>query len=471
MNKTVKIFLVITIICCFGCTKRESSNNQITNDKVELVFYNLFDEKDSLQGQIQAFQTKYPNIKIKYEKYVDPISYEDLVINEIAEGNGPDIFAIHNTLIDKHKNKLVPMPLDIPLAMSPQKFSQTFFDVAYNDLIRDNRIYGLPLSIDTLALYYNKEYLSSAITGLNKPGRTWETIKKQVIALTKPDKSKERFKVAGISMGRSDNIIQAIDILYLLFLQYGTKIYNDKTEPIFAQKQGTLEGTGKAYYPGLLALELYTSFGLPSFGHYSWNEEITGDDPEYKEINVFTKGKVSMIFGYSYLYDDIKRYINTLQKTGKTHIELKNVQITEVPQVLDPLESNKLYAYASYYPLVVSKNSKYPKEAWLFIQFLTSKDNLQTYHEKTNKPTSRLDLQEEQSLDPIYGAFARQAQYAKSIKVSDETFYNTVFSKSIEDVLDTISIRSALLKAENRIKCFIYKTQKKSEYKDKDCLK
>jgi ABC-type glycerol-3-phosphate transport system substrate-binding protein len=474
--KTIKKKLILILILSIfslsfgGCQRKSTETSTTINpEKIELTFYNLFDDSDAFTGQIQAFRSLHPNITIRYEKFTTPEEYENLIINELAEGRGPDIFAIHNTWIEKHKNKLVPMPIDLPISMNTAKFRQTFFNVAADDLIIDEQIYGLPLSIDTLALYYNQQYLASAVPGTNKPATTWENLKKQVIALTKKDKSKERFSVTGIAMGRADNIIQAIDILYLLFLEYETMFYDRENKVIFAQQQGVIEGTGQPYFPGVLALDLYTSFGLPSFNHYSWNDVITGADPEQKEINVFARGKTAMIFGYTYLYQDLQRVINNLQKTNQEHIEISDIRINEVPQVLDPIISNKRIALASYYPLVVSKNSTHQQAAWEFVQFITSKDSLQTYFDQTHKTTSRLDMQEEQVLDPIYGAFARQAQYAKSYKIIDDAFFSKVFTKAIADVLNTVDILKALQSAEQSINCLINKKTGQTQYREINC--
>jgi len=52
--------------------------------------------------------------------------------------------------------------------------------------------------------------------------------------------------------------------------------------------------------------------------------------------------------------------------------------------------------------MVVSRNSKNPSLAWDFLIHLSSKQSLIDYNEKTNKPSSRIDLLDDQKLDPIY---------------------------------------------------------------------
>jgi len=48
---------------------------------------------------------------------------------------------------------------------------QNFPEVIYRDNVKDNQIYGLPLSLETMALFYNKEILDNANIPL--PPQTW----------------------------------------------------------------------------------------------------------------------------------------------------------------------------------------------------------------------------------------------------------------------------------------------------------
>jgi ABC-type glycerol-3-phosphate transport system substrate-binding protein len=472
-----KLFIYFCIpFLLLGCTRKDevptdpNASQNSSQATSEIVFYNLFDDKDALAGQIQAFESQYKT-KVKYVSFNDPETYEQTILNELAEGNGPDIFAIHNTWILKHLGKLSPMPSNLVIPMTPELYNETFFHVAYDDLVVDNQIYGVPLSIDTLALYYNEEYLVSAVAGTNRPGRTWDDIKKQTIALTKKDNSRERFAVTGISLGRSDNIALASDILYMMMIQHETNWYDATTQKaIFAQKQGVLEGTGKPNYPGIAALSLYTSFGLPTYNHYSWNKSITGQAPEEMELNPFIRGKTAMTFGYSSMYEHIKQGIINQQKIGGSYIDLNDVKIAEAPQLVDPSTSNRLFSYASYYPLVVSKHTDSQEAAWTLIQFLSTKESLEEYFKKTKRPTSRLDMQNEQSLDPVYGAFSRQANYARSAKILDDSFYKEVFDRAIQSVINTSSPAKSLITAEKQINCLIEVTAKKQGALA-DCMK
>lgn len=479
-KKLIPLLLLITLLTSLtGCrqkpqpgdgteTETGSTKTETSSERKEIVFWNLYDNSDSLNGQIQAFESMHPGVKIKYKKFVNIEEYWKTILNELAEGEGPDIFAVNNNWVKQHYKKFQPMPADL---MNAEKFRETFFDVAGDDLIIDETIMGIPLSIDTLAVYYNKELFSDSVLNENGPAKTWETFEEQVYALTKKDNSKERFGVSAVAMGRADNIMRANDIFYMLMLQHETKFYDDtKQKAIFANKQDVIEGTGKAYYPGVEALSFYTSFAMPSYRNFTWNDIITGQSPEDKEINPFVRGKVAMIFGYPFLYDQLKDAIQVQIKTGGDHIAMEDIGIAEVPQLFDYNETGQRDAFANYFPLVVSRNTEYSTEAWEFLLYISSADSLQTYHEKTNKPTSRRDMVDAQSVEPFWGVFARQAGYAKSFQLFDMDKFNEYLAEAIQTTVKgkKVTAKEALEKAQKKINCILDKN-KANANQDIDC--
>lgn len=457
MKKYLTGVVILTLIGTLSLTAtgcRTKGTKKKSSKKIELTYYRLFDNEDIFQPMIQEFESKNKNIKIHYRKFTDPQEYEDLIINELAEGEGPDIFSLHNTWMLKHRKKLTPAP---EKTMNLETFEKTFVQVAAQDmLLRDEggnvRVYGIPLSVDTLALYYNKDIYEDRIPSRGKPATTWEALKEDVYKLNKKDNSFERFEVAGIAMGRADNIIRAVDILYLLMLQEKTKIYNENfTEATFARSQGGLT-EGSLRYPGVEALTLFTSFGIPSNKNYSWNMYLSDPQSKEKEIETFARGKVAMVIGYSYLYEEIVNQMDALKKKGLKSIDKQDIGVVPIPQVFDPENSDEgRETYASYFAESVTRTSEHPQEAWEFIRFLSSKENEAYLYEKTGRPTSRRDLIEEQIKDPIYGVFVSQLGYAKSIAMADPKKYKEILEKTIEAVLNNQSASEALRIASSEI--------------------
>lgn len=443
-------FVILSSLALSGCRKKEAPEKSGNYKGIELSYYRVFDDEDVMDPIISQYQTDHPGLKINYRKFYDFNEYQRVILNEMAEGGGPDIFSMQNTWFMSNYKKIAPMPES---SGKPVDFAKTFVDVAYNDLVRTDQdgveqIYALPMTVDTLALYYNKAHFEDRIPSRGQPSKTWEGIKEDVTLLNKANDSQDDFEVAGIALGRGDNISRGVDALYLMFLQFGTKFYNENiSEAIFAGQQGVV-----STYPGIEALKLLTSFADESQRHYSWNEFIVDDDSASKEIEAFARGRVSMIVGYAYTYNDIVNEIATLRGSGGTLIDEKDIGIAPIPQLYDPdVSKDKRVTYANYFAETVSRNSKYPDIAWDFLLEVTGRENLAAYFKKTHKPTSRRNMIEDQKKDPVYGVFASQIGYAESFPILDYYTYKSIF----QDVIARTNLSgvgsSALLDAQNKI--------------------
>ncbi len=432
----------------FSSCLRKQEVKTVKSETITLTFYGLFDNEDLYAPIIRDFEAENKNVSVIYKKFTDPESYLSLIVNELAEGKGPDIFMLHNTWFPDNYKKLTPAPSSI---VTPESFRNAFVQVAADDMIipdseNKEQVYGAPTYIDTLALYYNKDHFEDAIPERGKPSSTWSGILSDVIKLNKQDNSYERFKRSGIAMGRSDNILRSFDILMMLFLQNKVNFYDADLKKInFGADTNALS-----------ALDLYSSFGLPSRENYSWNKYISDPDSAEKEITTFARGKVSMIFGYSYTYEDILNEISRLKALGEETIEVNSIKIQEVPQTFDPTNSSETRkTYSSYFAPVVARTSTHSDLAWKLIATLVSESNQKYLNENTHRPSGRRSLIEIESEDPIYGIFADQVGYAQSLPMYNYYKYKSVFVDAIAKILTTSDSQSVLKTAAEEIQNLI----------------
>ena len=424
------LLVAVLVFGIFGCRTKDDQPKQVYTG-VKLTYYKPFDDSEVMDPLINEYQAKHPGVQITYKKFADFDEYQKTVLSEMAEGEGPDIFSMPNWWYASNLGKISTLPED--MNGTKDVFSGLFVDVAINDLVRIDKdglekVYALPMTVDTLALYYNKDHYEDRIPDRGKPAKTWEGIKEDVALLNKISSSTGDFDVAGIAMGRWDNIDRAVDILYLLFLQYGVSFYNDTiSEATFAARH-----EGLLTYPGLEALNLFVSFADPSRKYYSWAANSSDPNSPDKEVDAFARGNVSMIIGYAYAYNDIVNRISVLKAKGERTMNKDSIRIAPIPQVYDPDTSReKRVTYASYFAETVSRNCKNADVAWDFLIYLTSKDSLQKYFDSIHKPTSRRDMIEKQSKDPIYGVFSKQIGYAESFPIVDYYRYKEIFTDTL----------------------------------------
>jgi len=380
---------------------------------IELTWWKPFDDPAAVQPLIQEFQKANPGVRVNYvQKNFE--TYEDELVGALAAGTGPDIFSIHNDWLPKHKDKMAPAG---STGFGLREYKENFAAVAGFDLISEDKIYAVPLAIDVLSLFYNRDILASA--GIARPPATWEELVNMTPKLTRTD-SLGNFTRSAVAIGTADNVNRAPDILGLLMLQNGTPFYFPGGQSSVSGS-GSLDGqvrdeaTGQSHSPGARALEFYTQFASPAKVTYTWNNRSNNS------VEAFTGGTVGMIFSYSYL-----------KPTLADRAPFLNYAVAPAPQIAtDGTRVN----FANYWAEGVSGQSKQKDAAWKFLKFITGKDVLKKYYEVQKSPSSRIDLLDEQLSDPEIGVFAEQVLTAESYYKPQSDAVETILVQAINDVV------------------------------------
>jgi len=406
---SLSLLAIFILSTGFGC-KTVDKKTEAAMQPITLTYWRVFDGPDAFQEILDKYKVIHPNVTITYRKLRFE-EYETELLNALAEDRGPDILSIHNTWLRKYQNKLVPMPASITMAypveqgtvkkeiipvlktvksLSLKELKDTFVDAVYNDVVLDdNQIYGLPLSVDTLALFYNRDLLNNA--GITQAPQYWnKDFQQNVKKLTKQDPVKG-ITQSGIALGGSSNINRYSDILAVLMMQNGAVMMDGK-QVLFNTIPAATKET--KYNPGMEALRFYIDFSNPGKEVYSWNDDLSNS------MEMFIGGKLAMMFGYAYDLPTIKAQAPKL-----------NFSVSKLPQIEgSPME----VGFANYWVESVAKKSKYPNEAWDFILFATKAEQAKSYLTSTNKPTALRSLVATQSEDNELGVFASQVLTAKS---------------------------------------------------------
>lgn len=431
IKKISAFFLAIIFLISFsGCGCKSSQNS---SPSMELEIWGPIDDSFTYKDMAETYHKIYPNIKdIKYRKF-SPDTYKKELLDALASGNGPDIFLIHNTWLPSFQDKILPAPAEV---LNEQRFKSNFVDVVANDFFDQNKIWASPLSVDSLALYYNKDLFNEA--GISSPPKDWNEFAKDTQLLTKFSSSREVIQ-SGAALGTVYNINRSTDVLNMLMIQSGTQKGNDGVLNLKTSKVTS----GDNYLPSVDALNFYTQFSQATSQYYSWNPRL------HYSIDAFSEGTLAMMFNYSWHIATIK------DKSPKL-----NFAVASVPQFSGNSPSN----FANYWGFAVAKN-KIPAtgvtndqrmtEAWRFIDFLTTKpteqftssggtlgggavdpnyDPAKIYLDKTRKPAARRDLIETQKTDAELGVFAKDNLIAKSWKEIEPESIENIFAEMIDQV-------------------------------------
>jgi len=336
---------------------------------------------------------------------------------------------INNAWLPKHKDKLAPAPTTI---ITPASLADAYPQVVVDDFVSQGRVWAIPLSVDTLALFYNRDLLDQA--GIAFPPKTWEELLSDVPFLTKTDEFGE-IQQSAIAMGTYRNINRASDILSVLMLQTGNPIVDrSRLKAVFGERSG---GTS----PGEEALLSYLQFADPSNAKsYTWS------DREHYSVDAFSEGTLAMMLSYAY-------QMQLVRAKGP----FVKFSVAALPQ---PAEATSRVDYANYWGYAVAKRSRYQLEAWQFVTYLTSARQARSYMIKTGKPPARRDLIQATLDQPDIGVFSRQALTAKSWFQPDPESIEQIFQGMIESTRrGEVTAEEAVRKAVSQIDLLLAKFQ------------
>ncbi len=414
------IFVVVGIVAVLifagilpGFKKQGSGGSGI-----EVSIWGVFPE-NKIRSLISGFNDKNKNsFKINYsEKKAS--DYENELLNALASSQGPDIWVLTQDAVLKNKNKIYPISFE---SYKERDFRDNFLDSAELFLDLNNKtVIGLPLAVDPLVLYWNRDLFSSA--GIARPPQYWDEFLIDVQALTKRDDAGNIIQT-GAALGEFTNVKNAKDILSMLILQTGNSIINKDTLEVVLGEKGD-----NALDPTESSIRFFNEFSNPSKTSYSWNRALPGSE------TMFVSGSLAMYFGYASELDDIKQ--------KNPHL---NFDIAVVPQIRD----GKIRAtFGKIYGLVISKNSPKIQTAFPAIAALSANDFSKSFSGVMGLGSASRNILAVGANDPILSVIYKSSVMSRAwLEPNPETVYE-IFKNMVES---TATSRVTLSEAVNQAK-------------------
>lgn len=419
---TLTITAVFLSLTGFGCKQNTSSVRAVS-----LEYWTVFDDVGTIRSLLDDYRGLRPYLTVNVRQLRQDEFYTRL-IEALAEDKGPDIISVNSRDLNAYLSKLQAMPpsvKDTTVTVTKGQFSDTvavdtqirpmvnanqldkeFVQTVKQDVMRNNKIYGLPLSVDVMALYYNKDLLDRA--GIPEAPKTWEEFQADVKLLSKFDKTTNKIIQAGAAMGTGSNIPGSTDLLYILFTQSQLRFVNANGGASFNAMPSNVQNGPN---PSASVLNFYTDFANPARDTYTWNEDMPN------ALDSFVNGQLAFFFGYSYQYATIKARAPQL-----------NFEVTPMLQLADDKPVNT----ANVWLQTVLQKSKHSNEAWAVINYLTHSSATKQYLDRTSRPTALRVYVADQKSKPALAPFASQ------VLVADNWYHGKDFAaaeKAISDML------------------------------------
>lgn len=293
---------------------------------------------------------------------------------EGATGEGPDVF------MTPHDKTLEGIQAGIFLELDSDmvdRLKTEVSDVAMKTVTVEEKVYGVPVSIETHVMFYNKDL----VTG--EPASTFEQLKKEALIFNN-DKENKFWFLTDVCAGSP---------LFPMLSTYGFRLFGENGTDDDNSGFDTPE-----FEKGLEVLADYHSImPIPS-----------GDlaNPDFL-TNQFMEGKTAYIIGGPW---NVKNFREANVDFGITK--------------LVTYDGHQQRPFAFVQNAHVSAYTKYPSAAKLFAEFLVSKEGAELLYTKAAKITSRGDaeevngLKEDKDLIDITKAFRESVPMPSAKRIS-----------------------------------------------------
>jgi ABC-type glycerol-3-phosphate transport system substrate-binding protein len=392
-----------------------------------LVVWTLPGYEEALKNVGTVFSKSHKGVRLKIIS-VTQDEYETKALFALAASSenekypAPDIWLMPNEWMTLHRSKLVPAPdKSLDRAMSykrtrkkgeaapqfptdgrtnTQVMEQDFAPAVATDAVVSNQVWGVPLTMDTLALYYDRSKVSN-------PPKTWQ----EVADFSKrgTERSGGTINRSAVALGDNNTIIHFADILSVLMLQSGANMVDDSTQT--AEFNIPKDGVNA---PGVQALDFYTSFSVSNRDTYAWNSSLG------QSLDALRSGKTAMAFGYR---NDASRFSNMSQ-----------IGVTTLPQI-NPASPK---TYSRYLMATVTKQATLdPKKdnsaaAWDFVSLLANPDISESVAQTLNQAPARIDVAKRVSVGDRLKPFVEQVSQGITWRKKEANVADATLSEAIE---------------------------------------
>lgn len=403
--------IVVGGIFAWGQLQKSSKKENVT-----LKYWGVWDDVTVMQPIISDFERLNPNIKVQYEKQdIKGLGkYIDRLTTRINNDTGPDIIRFHSSWTLQLKKYLLPFPKSL---VDSTKIETDYYKTVTRDMSIDGAFYGIPMGIDTLALFVNTKLLSDK--GLPIP-TDWNDIYTEYAPQLVVKEEGGKIITPSIGLGTYDNVAHAPDILAFLLLQNGA----DLKDLVGKSKESANE-----------AFLFYTSFAE--------GESAVWDQTLDNTTLAFAKGELALYFGYSWDIFTINNLNPSLQ-----------YKVVKVPKL-----AGRSNTVASYWAEGVSSKTKFSEEAFIFLEYLSLPETLQKLHETQAKQRVFGTLYPRKSMAPLLSSnelvypFIAQGDDAQSTFFSSDTHdgengmvsqMNVYLGNAVRSINNNTSVTSAV---------------------------
>lgn len=295
---------IAAILVFSGVIKIGSSNSsQATGGTISV--WGTYPQ-DIVQGYMDQLAIQTPDLTIRYTERPSATLQDDIV-RALADGVAPDLVMSDSNVLLSIQDRLYTIPFT---TYSERLYRDSFIDGA-SVFLSNEGVVAVPLVVDPLVVYYNKDLLA----GQNYvvPPTTWTGLVQSLPRFLKKD-ARGSITQTAIGLGEPDNVEHFTDILSALFLQTGTSVVTRNTTTGQYEQRLTIGNQQEGAELGsVTALTFFTNFVNQAHSTYSWSRTLPSTlDMFLSGRSAFYIGRASELFSIQQRNPNLNFDVSTL---------------------------------------------------------------------------------------------------------------------------------------------------------------
>jgi multiple sugar transport system substrate-binding protein len=164
MKKIVSILMLsILLISISACRGSNTPDPDDDTGLISLKYWNSLTgaDGDVMRQMIAQFNASHEGEIQVIETFTNEIDYYTNINLLIPQGRGPDVMIMHSYLVQSYANSGILKPIDDYLNVSGVNVNpEDYITNVMQSLYYEEQLYGIPLDIHTIGMYYNVDLLN-----------------------------------------------------------------------------------------------------------------------------------------------------------------------------------------------------------------------------------------------------------------------------------------------------------------------
>lgn len=392
------------LLGCGGGSGSDSESDTTSDGKVKIRFasWETGDTLDSQQECVDQFNESQDKIEVVLEGWGS--DFDTKMTASMGAGDAPDVMYMWD--YPTYSESLE--PLDEYIDAEGEDYKNNFFEALWPYNSMNDQIYGVPVSVVTSCLYYNKDLFDQAGVEYPTDDWTWD----DVAAAAEEIQS----KIDGVN-GFT---------LPIGTLPYTLEMYLWSNGTAFVDENGKLDGNINSDK----SVEVFQTF-----------QDMEKDGVLYASEEA---GQTEMLGGKTAMYVDGTWPIKQFGEEGL------NYGIAQIPKFEGTEHSISVINTSG---IAISKDSKHKEEAWEFLKYWTgeemNKHRIETELPALKSVVESEGLREDPNCAPFYTALDNCAGYTPASFIAEGwtevdsdiqlAFESIINPSSLADVKDTLN--------------------------------